>query len=75
MDNVLIEKWQKAAWFYFRDPYYAETLPLEERKFYISEGPEESERLHKLKGKSEEEREKREQRKFEFSTLFYLFCN
>eukprot|EP00026_Physarum_polycephalum_P000414 Phypoly_transcript_00415.p1 GENE.Phypoly_transcript_00415~~Phypoly_transcript_00415.p1 ORF type:complete len:1535 (+),score=349.28 Phypoly_transcript_00415:114-4718(+) len=39
----------KAAWFYLRDPYYSETLPVGDRQIYLSEGPEELEKLNSLK--------------------------
>ena len=51
---------QKAAWFYLRDPYFSETLPVEERALYTSEGAEELEKLHELKGRRGQKKKKRE---------------
>jgi tetratricopeptide (TPR) repeat protein len=56
MRMVLNKKYSgpnKAAWFYLRDPYYSETVPVAERLVYISEGPEELEKLHGLKAEIE----------------------
>lgn len=43
----------KFAWFYLRDPYYAESLPPSQRANFVSEGPYEEEKLQTLKGEIE----------------------
>ena len=37
------------AWFYFRDPYFVESVPPKDRQVFESEGPYEHEKLTALK--------------------------
>jgi len=40
---------QKAAWFYFRDPYFIENVPDNEKPNFVSEGEHEAHKLAQLK--------------------------